>query len=94
MFDVKHKGVIDFSDFVRSLNVFHPNASQEVKIDCKLNIYYVMIFNCINWSCHCILHDPLHFILLSANFYCLEFLAVSFKLYDLDNTGFIERQEV
>ncbi|XP_011047551.1 PREDICTED: calcineurin B-like protein 9 [Populus euphratica] len=52
MFDVKQKGVIDFSDFVRSLNVFHPNASQEVKID------------------------------------------FSFKLYDLHNTGFIERQEV
>jgi len=74
MFDVKHKGVIDFSDFVRSLNVFHPNASQEVKIDCKLNIYYVMIFNCINWSCHCILHDPLHFILLSVTSTVWNFL--------------------
>ncbi|NP_001305046.1 calcineurin B-like protein 1 [Nicotiana tabacum] len=52
LFDVKQKGVIDFGDFVRALKVFHPNASQEEKI----------------------------------NF--------SFRLYDLDGTGFIERQEV
>ncbi|XP_039123042.1 calcineurin B-like protein 1 isoform X1 [Dioscorea cayenensis subsp. rotundata] len=52
LFDVKQKGVIDFGDFVRSLNVFHPNASHEDKVD------------------------------------------FSFKLYDLDGTGFIERKEV
>ncbi|KAF2553617.1 hypothetical protein F2Q68_00037093 [Brassica cretica] len=52
MFDVKRKGVIDFGDFVRSLNVFHPNASLEDKID------------------------------------------FTFRLYDMDCTGFIERQEV
>lgn len=37
MFDCKRKGVIDFGDFVRSLNVFHPNASLEDKIDCTLD---------------------------------------------------------
>ncbi|MFS7942199.1 putative EF-hand domain-containing protein [Helianthus anomalus] len=52
LFDVKHKGGIDFGDFVRSLNVFHPNAPLEEKI----------------------------------NF--------SFKLYDLDGTGYIERRGV
>lgn len=36
LFDVKQKGVIDFSDFVRSLNVFRPKAPQEDTIDCKL----------------------------------------------------------
>ncbi|CAO2819426.1 unnamed protein product [Amaranthus hypochondriacus] len=52
LFDVKRRGVVDFDDFVKVLNVFHPNASQEAKI----------------------------------NF--------TFRLYDLDGTGFIERQEV
>lgn len=52
LFDVKERGVIDFGDFVRALNVFHPNISQEDKID------------------------------------------FSFKLYDLDGTGFIERKAV
>ncbi|KAF9624858.1 hypothetical protein IFM89_015412 [Coptis chinensis] len=51
LFDVKRKGYIDFGDFVRSLSVFHPNASQEDKIE------------------------------------------FSFKLYDMDGTGFIERHE-
>nr|CAB3500124.1 unnamed protein product [Digitaria exilis] len=52
LFDVKKKGVIDFGDFVRALNVFHPNIPMEEKID------------------------------------------FSFKLYDMDGTGFIERKEV
>ncbi|XP_057721432.1 calcineurin B-like protein 1 isoform X1 [Arachis stenosperma] len=52
LFDFKRKGVIDFDDFVRSVNVFHPNAPLEDKID------------------------------------------FSFRLYDLDSTGFVERQEV
>ncbi|EOY24156.1 hypothetical protein QUC31_008613 [Theobroma cacao] len=52
LFDAKKKGVIDFGDFVRALNVFHPNVSQEDKI------------------------------------------TFAFKLYDMDGTGFIERNEV
>ncbi|XP_012081017.1 calcineurin B-like protein 1 isoform X2 [Jatropha curcas] len=52
LFANRRKGVIDFGDFVRALSVFHPNTSQEEKMD------------------------------------------FSFRLYDLDNTGFIERQEV
>lgn len=39
LFDVKRKGVIDFGDFVRSLNVFHPNASREDKINFTFVLY-------------------------------------------------------
>ncbi|KAK4788302.1 hypothetical protein SAY86_019621 [Trapa natans] len=39
LFDVKKKGAIDFGDFVRSLNVFHPNAPQEKKLEFSFNLY-------------------------------------------------------
>ncbi|KAJ4768393.1 Calcineurin B-like protein [Rhynchospora pubera] len=52
LFDERKKGVIEFSQFVWSLSVFHPNASEEDKISC------------------------------------------AFKLYDLNCTGFIERDEL
>ncbi|KAL0792952.1 hypothetical protein Bca101_064329 [Brassica carinata] len=39
LFDVKRKGVIDFGDFVRSINVFHPNASLEEKTDFTFRLY-------------------------------------------------------
>ena len=43
LFDVQQKGFIDFGDFVRSLNVFHPNAPQEVKIECKCAAYDIIL---------------------------------------------------
>ncbi|CAH8337237.1 unnamed protein product [Eruca vesicaria subsp. sativa] len=47
LFDVKRKGVIDFGDFVRSLNVFHPNASLEEKTDFTFRLYDVDCTGCI-----------------------------------------------
>lgn len=41
LFDIKRNGVIDLEEFVRSLNVFHPNASLEEKIECKRNKLFV-----------------------------------------------------
>lgn len=52
LFDHKRNGVIEFGEFVRSLGVFHPNASVADKV------------------------------------------AFAFRLYDLRNTGFIEREEL
>ncbi|KAE8717523.1 Calcineurin B-like protein 1 [Hibiscus syriacus] len=41
LFDADKKGVIDFSDFVRALNVFHPNASQEEKMTFAFKLYNI-----------------------------------------------------
>ncbi|KAE8694648.1 Calcineurin B-like protein 8 [Hibiscus syriacus] len=52
LFDIKRNGVIEFGEFVRSLNVFHPRAPEADKI------------------------------------------AYLFRLYDLQQTGFIARDEL
>lgn len=41
MFDMKRHGVIEFGEFVRSLSIFHPNASEEKKIECMI----LFVFN-------------------------------------------------
>lgn len=42
MFDIKRDGVISFGEFVRSLSIFHPNASEEKKIECRTSfVYYI-----------------------------------------------------
>jgi len=99
LFDVKRNGVIEFGEFVRSLGVFHPNAPVEDKIHCKPNVplgWYTSrglssdtdtFFFCM--SLKRFLHLLLNNLLIKG-----EFLAVTFRLYDLRQTGFIEREEV
>lgn len=84
LFDEKKNGVIEFDEFVHALNVFHPYAPKEDKIDCKGSdaIFFILItkmqvMNLTSWWV-----VPL----------CC--LAVAFRLYDLRKTGFIEREEV
>jgi len=35
LFDLKKNNVVDFSEFVRALSVFHPKAPLEEKAECE-----------------------------------------------------------
>ncbi|XP_042950307.1 calcineurin B-like protein 7 [Carya illinoinensis] len=82
LFDVKCNGVIEFEEFVRSLNIFHPNAPEAVKISCTANFH----------------ETPLFCSILDVCFRNLEmgkdFLAVAIRLYDLRQIGYIEEEEL
>ncbi|KAL9330030.1 hypothetical protein ACSQ67_005033 [Phaseolus vulgaris] len=39
MFDIKRDGVISFGEFVRSLSIFHPNTSEEKKIEFAFRMF-------------------------------------------------------
>lgn len=71
--------MIEFDEFVHALSVFHPFAPVEEKIDCKA------YRNCCQLPIKCYISCRSESGLL---------LAVAFRLYDLRQTGFIEREEV
>ncbi|KAL1532209.1 Calcineurin B-like protein 7, variant 2 [Salvia divinorum] len=39
LFDLKKNGVIEFGEFVRTLNIFHPDTAQQDKIAFAFNLY-------------------------------------------------------
>ena len=108
LFDSRHRGILDFKEFALALSVFHPNASIEDKIECKSDpIFINLAFRYITYSQHLFLSIRKGRVFIGEGgraymiycsivicFYELSLLAVSFRLYDLKQQGFIERQEV
>ncbi|CAK8560335.1 unnamed protein product [Lathyrus sativus] len=84
LFDEKKNGVIEFEEFVHALSVFHPNTPLEKKIDCKTQ-FCSSIF---------ILYVLIPSVLIKHILYFLGLFPVAFRLYDLRQTGYIEREEV
>lgn len=88
-FDEKKIGGIDFDDFVHALSIFHPNTPLADKIDCKnfIKIIYV-------WSHLKIIYVLKYWLMYSHGWGGVILHAVSFRLYDLRQNGFIQREEV
>jgi hypothetical protein len=104
MFDLKRNGVIDFGEFVRSLNIFHPDTPDAEKISCKesyllhrLPSVHLKIFlnrKSRRSSDHANLSKHRELCPYADSLFDIFLLAVAFRLYDLRGTGFIEREEV
>ncbi|XP_020228682.1 calcineurin B-like protein 10 isoform X1 [Cajanus cajan] len=87
VFDEKKNGVIEFEEFVHALSIFHPYTPLEKKIDCKTSVRVFHLYFYI-----------IYFIYISMRknyqYSFIGFLVVAFRLYDLRQTGYIEREEV
>lgn len=86
LFDEKKNGVIEFEEFVHALSVFHPYTPLEKKIDCKTSVSILQLYF------HIICLVPS--VWIKDQLYFPGLLAVAFRLYDLRQTGYIEREEV
>lgn len=79
LFDSNKDGVLDFGEFVQSLNIFHPDTPQAQKADCMYVCVHIKhIYICLQYT----------------QFHTTMVHAVAFQLYDIWQTGFIERGEV
>lgn len=83
--------MIEFGEFVRSLDVFHPDTPVEEKIACNK-------MHSLLASCHIYIYIR-SFLLcrlpgLLIKEYNFFLISVAFRLYDLRGTGFIGSEEV
>lgn len=85
LFDEKKNGVIEFEEFIHALRVFHPYAPVDDKINCNFLPQPVPVSVDMPF-----LFKPVPHLIYYSNL----LVPVAFKLYDLGQTGFIEREEV